>query len=740
MQSQLDPLYELFVEDLSAQLTELIDNLIVLTNAPSDKEASVKLLRVIHSLKGIFYTVEMKSQGDVFHLLEAAIKHYGESFAQNDTLMKILCDLQSELEIFQHKITSSDFERHEFDLIKVRIEKFMEGYESNLVHHQVIQEQTENIPPRQSLYSALKATELTYLELIDQKGKPEEIEALLEKFIACSQHADELGDRRLIDLLDGTCRLITDYVQYQGILDHIAEGLIVESLGFATKLMNVTVKLSEDDERELQIHIDMLQPQRLHYLRQITDEPLYPVSSKKQKLGEILISQGKIDQSTLENVIQNQRENGNQKLGAVLLASEHINLKDLTSALSLQEKRRDRSEPYTYVRVPEQKVDVLVDGMEELMILQTQLKEKLRKRWLESDVSTRSHLDQIDRMLIMLQHQANSFRMTTLEHTFKKAELVGKNAAKELFKDLHIEVDGACVEADRSIVERLQTPIMHLIRNAVYHGIEHASTRERIGKSRVGFVQLNAWTDENELSIEVRDDGHGLDLMRIVEQAKNCGLAEQEKHYSEWEIMNFIFEPGFSTNTEVDAMAGRGLGMNIVESEIKALGGHIEIQNKPMYGVSFVLKVPVHASALEGILVRIDQEKFIIPMEDIVGIYKPEHVDYDQNHPNHLVVDGMFYPLSRFNDWIKIDANSQLSGGNYQVVLISDGHTRQALIIDEYLLTMTVYINHMEHPIDHSGLFKGVAVISEHEFALILDVEAIFSAKLPFEAPLEVNQ
>lgn len=733
MKSQLDPLYELFIEDLSAQLTELMDNLVVLNQDAGNEEAAIRLLRVIHSLKGIFYTVEMKSQGDVFHALEALFKATGDQFAESPLVMRLLFDLHTELEIFLNKIMDASFEIHDLDPLKDRAMMLMD---QQVKREQVKRQQSlgEEIPPRQSLYLALKATELKYLELIDQKGKPEEIEALLEGLMGCSQFADDLGDKRLIELLDGTCRLITDYVQYQGVLDNIAEGLIVESLDFATKLLNLKQRLSEDEERELQIHIDMLQPQRLRYLRQITDEPLMPVNAQNQRLGEILVSQGKIDEHILENVIHKQRQNGNQKLGAALLESEHINFKDLTSALTLQERGKEKLEPYTYVRVPEQKVDVLVDGMEELMILQSQLKEKLRKRWLESDTSTRTHLDQIDRMLIMLQHQANSFRMTTLEQTFKKAELVGRNTAKELLKELSVQIEGSNIEADRSVIERLQTPIMHLVRNAVYHGIERTSNRERIGKTRVGNLAISAWTDENELSIEVSDDGQGLDLVRIVEQARQIGLAENGKHYSEWEIMNFIFEPGFSTNMEVDAMAGRGIGMNIVESEIKALGGHIEIQNRPQLGVSFVLKVPVHASQMEGILVRIDQEKFIIPMADIVGLYKTEHASYDINRPNCILLDGSLYPLSHFNEWIHSNAIDLSPQNGSQFVLLSCGDHRQAIWINEYLLTMSVYVNHMNHAVDHSGLFKGVAVISDREFALILDVEAIFNAKSPFEA------
>lgn len=739
MKSQLDPLYELFIEDLSAQLSELMDNLVVLTKDSKNEDAIVRLLRVIHSLKGIFYTVEMKSQGDVFHVLEALFKTTGDHFTENPLVMRLLFDLHSELEIFLSKIMDSNFEIHELDEVKDRALVLIEQ-QAKRDQNKREQSLGEEMPPRQALYLALKATELKYLELIDQKGKPEEIEALLEGLMNCSQFADELGDKRLIELLDGTCRLVTDYVQYQGVLDHIAEGLIVESLDFATKLLNLKQKLSEEDERELQVHIDMLQPQRLRYLRQITDEPLMPVNAQNQRLGEILVSQGKIDEHILENVIYKQRQNGNQKLGAALLESDHINLKDLTSALTLQERGKEKLEPYTYVRVPEQKVDVLVDGMEELMILQSQLKEKLRRRWLESDTSTRTHLDQIDRMLIMLQHQANSFRMTTLEHTFKKAELVGRNTAKELLKELSVQIDGASIEADRSVIERLQTPIMHLVRNAVYHGIERSSSRERIGKSRVGNLSISAWTDEDELSIEVSDDGQGLDLMRIVEQARQLGLAEFGKHYSEWEIMNFIFEPGFSTNTEVDAMAGRGIGMNIVESEIKSLGGHIEIQNRPQMGVSFVLKVPVHASQMEGILVRIDQEKFIIPMEDIVGLYKPEHVTYSSENPNNVILDGTSYQLSRFNEWIHSNPMNLSPQGGSQFVLLSSGDQRQAIWINEYLLTMSVYVNHMNHPIDHSGLFKGVAVINDREFALILDIDSIFSAKSPFEVKSLSNQ
>lgn len=718
-------LFAIFIEDLLEQLSYLDACLLNVERNTEDMEAINMLFRVFHSLKGLFYTMEYQELGDFFHRLEDEVQKRKNN---NMPLKQNLIDLTIDLREYVGNCVFSLQNNLNLEIdLKKYIEKmeFIELDEPEKIVESI--EAEKSIPPRQLLYESLKRTEIVYLQMIDSERKIIDPKTLILPFESCLQIAVKLADEHLKRLFQCAYNFLNYYVQMDTQLDHLAEGLIMETFDWAMKLMDVTKKLTPEDERKLMVHIDMMQAQRIIYLQQLSEDTFQSAETESRKLGEILVRQGKLNVGDIEAVIKRQKDSGTVlKLGEALVSENMVKVKDVANALEFQNQIRKETDLYTFIRIPEHKVDILVEGMEELMIMQTQLKEKLKKRWLGDDLGAKLQLDRIDKMLILLQHQAISFRLQSLETTLKKVELIGRSAAKDLGKEIEFQFEGLQVEVNRSIIEHLQNPIMHLIRNAIYHGIELPDIRETLGKSRQGLLQVQGEIDKNYLNITISDDGRGLDLMSILNKAISLGIAESNRNYAEWEIIDFIFESSFTTLDQVDNISGRGLGMNIVEMEIKALGGHIEIQNRTNMGVAFVLKIPLHMENFQGTLVSIGDEKIIIPSDYIVEIYQGNAVEWMVmgeackkvtvgNEALELIPIGMLLEQT-----IELDELMRS-----MVVVIEYKGIKKGLPVSKTYREMGVVVSSLDEINNNVGIFNGVAVINEREFALILDVKKL---------------
>lgn len=722
-----EKLFMIFIEDLLEQISYMDASLLAVERANTDSNALTNLFRVFHSTKGLFFTMEYQALGEFLHRLETIVQSaLSSKMPITQSYLDLVIEFKGSLETYVAALKSDKLAV--FDLQPY--DQWLKDIEEDLLDPNLLRGPKETtVPPRQLLYEALKRTELIYLQMIDNEHKLLEPKLLMESFNTCRTYSEPLTEKHLQSLFQCAVKFLSYYVEKNAHLDHLAEGLIMETFDWAMKLIDLTKQLSPEDERNFMVHLDMMQAQRIMYLQQLSDDNYNADSNGDQKLGEILVKQGKVKEDEIAAIINKQKAGDIAlKLGEALVSENIVRVKDIAGALQVQTKKRKETDGYTFIRIPERKVDVLVDGMEELMIMQSQLKEKLKKRWLEGDVGTKLQLDRIDRMLILLQHQAMSFRMQTLENTLQKAELIGRSTAKDLGKELEFELDGSTVEANRSIVERLQNPILHLVRNAIYHGIEEPEVRRALGKPEKGLLSVSGYLDKSSLTVTISDDGRGLDQDKILNRALQLGLADKEKQYAAWEIVDFIFEPGFSTLDESDSVSGRGLGMNIVETEVKALGGHIEIQNKPGLGVSFMLKIPLHMENLLGLLVEIGDEKLIVPSESVQSIMKGKQVEWviASDKCERIVIGKEVINLIPIGTLLEqtIDMETLMHS---EILILQLGNAKRALPVKHVLKEMGVFVNQLDEFKEEGGLFKGVSVINDHEFALILDTEKIFS-------------
>lgn len=379
-----------------------------------------------------------------------------------------------------------------------------------------------------------------------------------------------------------------------------------------------------------------------------------------------------------------------------------------------------------YMKVANSKIDHLVDIMGELIINQSLMKEYVNTNYSQDD-GLLKNFDSISRITRELQDISMFLRMVSLRSTFQKLSRIARDTINELGKDIEFVTKGESTEIDRVVADKLLEPLVHLIKNAISHGIED-SPEDRIakGKPPKGRVELNAYNKRGKIYIEIKDDGRGINTEVVLKKAIEKGLAESHKEYTDEEIREFIMLPGFSTAKKVDNISGRGVGMDVVKTQIAKISGKISITSTQDLGSTFTLAVPVNHAIMNGIVTDILGEHFIVPTVNIREIIQPleENWIYTNNKRTMLNVRDQIIPVIMLSKLMK-QANDDME---FPIVMILE-------LDSEYrVLPITNVINRQEVVVkplseDFSALkyLSGMSILGTGQVSLILDIPYLFS-------------
>lgn len=343
-----------------------------------------------------------------------------------------------------------------------------------------------------------------------------------------------------------------------------------------------------------------------------------------------------------------------------------------------------------------------------------------------------SSLRELDLIITNLQTEVNAVRLVPLKQIFVPMHRLVNSLAQKMGKKLSFDIQGDSLALDKTIVESLNEPLVHLLRNAVDHGLEMPEERKAAGKPAAGSVRLSASRRGENAYIEIKDDGHGLDPDRILTKAVEKGIVEPDAELEERDIFRLILESGFSTAAEVTDVSGRGVGMDAVINVIRnTLDGEIDIHSTPGHGSTFTLEIPLSRSANEGIVealvCRLGQDQFIIPSQDVVEIYVPRPQEVVDLPDGRQTVDvrGHVHTLLRLGDYLDIETDiSDMSRA--QAVVVRVGELRTAILVDEVLRQQQVVITKFTLPVGEifSLPILGYGMMGESD-ALVVDVEAL---------------
>ncbi len=380
------------------------------------------------------------------------------------------------------------------------------------------------------------------------------------------------------------------------------------------------------------------------------------------------------------------------------------------------------------VRVNTEKLDSLMDVVGELVIVQSQLAESARASADENTVLHRN-VSQLTRIAKELQHTAMSLRMIPIKPTFQKMERLARDLARDVGKKVHFVTSGEDTELDRTVVEEIGDPLVHMVRNALDHGLEPPADRRARGKAESGTLHLSAGHQGGNIVIELRDDGRGLDPDKILAKARRQGLVPENASLTREEVFSLIFMPGFSTAEKVTAVSGRGVGMDVVRRNIEKLRGAIEITSEVGQGSTFKIKLPLTMAIIDGLVVRVGDDRFILPSTSVQMALRParESVSTIQGRGEVLDLRGRLLPLHRLHRRFGIPAQAEQPADGIVVILEHAGRV-SALLVDEMVSKQEVVIKNLGAFMRNLPGVAGGAILGDGSIALILDPGTLLQA------------
>jgi two-component system chemotaxis sensor kinase CheA len=400
---------------------------------------------------------------------------------------------------------------------------------------------------------------------------------------------------------------------------------------------------------------------------------------------------------------------------------------------SATERLRWASEQETQsIRVATDKVDRLVDLVGELVITQSMVAQIVHRLAQDSGTVAESlpalmeAVGQMDRHARDLEERVMAVRMLPIRTVFGRFSRVVRDLAQSQGKRVGFETHGDETELDKTVIERIGDPLMHLVRNAVDHGIEPPAERRAQGKPEAGRLTLSAYQQGGNIYIEIQDDGRGLDRQRILRKATEVGLITADETLTDEQVFALIFQPGFSTAEQVTEVSGRGVGMDVVKRNVEALGGGISIQSVPQQGTTFRIKLPLTLAILEGQSLRVGEQVYILPLATITESVRPsaETLKTVFGSREAFIMRGEVLPFVRLHRLFRV-ARAEEDPTRGLTVVVEHDSRRVALLVDELLGQQQFVIKSLDSNFQRVDGVAGATILGDGRVALILDVPGL---------------
>ena len=441
-----------------------------------------------------------------------------------------------------------------------------------------------------------------------------------------------------------------------------------------------------------------------------------------RRIGEILVDRGVTTPERIQSVVESQK-----KLGEILVQEKVATPEQIKSALDEQEQLKRLKETKqqeigtSSIRVASDKLDALVDLVGELVTLQARLSRTASEL---RDGGLSLIAEQFERLVSQLRGNTMSIRMLPIGSTFSKFRRVVRDLSSELGKEIELVTDGAETELDKTVIEKLNDPLVHIIRNSVDHGIELPAQRESDGKPRQGTVSLAAMHSGAHVLIQVSDDGAGINTERVYAKAVERGIVPPGSVLSEPELFQLIFAPGFSTAQSVTSVSGRGVGMDVVKREIDSLGGSVSVSSVRGAGTKITLRIPLTLAIIEGLLVRIGNEHFVVPLASVDGCIELKKDDCVAAGDGRRILTyrNEILPYVGIRELYDVPGEAP---DIEQIVVVNAQEARVGFVVDEVVGDYQTVIKPLGRMFKNAEGISGATILGDGTVALIVDVNRL---------------
>lgn len=457
-------------------------------------------------------------------------------------------------------------------------------------------------------------------------------------------------------------------------------------------------------------------------------DPVVASIPSNLRLGDILVSEGKVQEDKIQETLRKQAAEYPEKtLGEILIEEKVVSPRDVRDAIRKQAES-GRAAAERFIKVDTVKLDQLLDMVGELMIAQSMVTHNPEVKRMVDPRFMRD-LSQLGRVTGTLQSISMSMRLVPIGATFQKMNRIVRDISRKSGKKIALVIEGQSAEIDRNMVDELYDPLVHMIRNACDHGIGTPAERMAAGKSEEGTITLRAEHSGGRVVITISDDGNGLNREAILSKAVERGLLREGERPDDREVDNLIFMPGFSTAREVTDISGRGVGMDVVRKTLERLRGTVGIASERGKGTTFIIRLPLTTAIIDGMLVQVGNERYILPTLSVRRIIRPEQKDVSTlaGKGEIIRVKNKLLPLIRLEQVLEIrDPVPDLLDS--VLIIVEDSGKEVALRADSLLGKQEIVIKNLGEKFKDLRGVAGGAILGDGKIGLILDIRAIVSS------------
>lgn len=459
-------------------------------------------------------------------------------------------------------------------------------------------------------------------------------------------------------------------------------------------------------------------------IRQVPQDEFDVADGESPKLGKILLDRGDINEDSLKALLEKQK-----KIGQLILENDVASKEAVDSALNEQnfiktvnEKRSEKTGASS-LRVSSDKLDELVNLVGELVTVHARIDRE------SANMNSEMHamVEQLGRITENLRENTMSIRLLPIGTTFSRYKRLVRDLSNDMGKNINLIMSGEETELDKTVIEKLNDPLVHLIRNSIDHGVESPEERLKKGKPETGTVKLTAEHAGASVKISIEDDGAGLNRKKIYEKAVKNHLIEADTVLSDEELFGMIFQAGFSTATKVTNVSGRGVGMDVVKRQIESLNGMIRVESKENEYTRIILSLPLTLAIIDGFLVNVGEDSFIFPLTVVEACIESKHVDRCGESKKMVPYRGSLLPYVDLRKEFGIETERPEIE---QIVVVRSGEKRIGFCVDRVLGENQTVIKSLSGVFKNAKGFSGATILGDGRVALILDTEGLLKKSL----------
>lgn len=692
---------EIFIDESNEHLQSLSDQLMILEKEPDNNDTINEIFRAAHSLKGMAGTMGYKRMQNLTHDMENVFSEVRNgNMKVNSTLVDVLFQCLDALETYVGNIQQNQDEGTDDN---EPIIKALNAF---------IASEGKTAGPADNEVAASEVSEMHESEKYGNLTLADFEKNAVNEALKKNMHA-----YKICVTVDENCILkaARAFLVFKNLEGH---GDIIKS--------EPSVQDIEDEHFDFDFSIVIITNDSFETIIGI----IKSVSEIKEAVGEEITVPYPASETNNQEAVNDLQDEKNVTGDS---DNEKREKKSVPATASSGQKQpaanNSKTKPVGHtVRVDIEKLDVLMNLVSELIIAKNGLVSASMSETEEGESSTvnqsfNEQIEYLERVTTNLHESVMKVRMMPIESVVSKFPRMIRDLSKKLNKKMELYMSGEDTELDRTVIDEIGDPLMHLLRNSADHGLESAEIRKERGKSEVGSIFLDAYQDGNNVVIEVRDDGNGIDVESVKSKAIQKGTIteEQAAMMSDKEIIDLLFRPSFSTAAKVTDVSGRGVGLDVVKSKIEALGGDVEVKSVYGEGSTFIIRLPLTLAIIQALMVKVGGEKYAVSLGSIQTIEDIPVSEIKYVHAKEVIhLRGSVIPLVRLRDLLDVPGEPE-EQENITVVIVSKGDKQAGLIVDSLIGQMEIVIKSLGKYISINKMISGATILGDGSVALIID-------------------